>query len=63
MNQEVNGDLYSILNVSKDSSIEEIKASYKKLCIVFHPDKQLDIEKKEMAERHFQRIQNAYDGN
>ena len=32
-------DLYSILNVSKDSSESEIKKSYKKLAFQYHPDK------------------------
>lgn len=32
-------DPYKILNVSKDSSFLDIKKSYKKLCLKFHPDK------------------------
>lgn len=45
---------YDILGVSKNSSLEEIKQSYKKLVIKNHPDKGGDKEK-------FQRIQEAYE--
>lgn len=50
-------DLYSILNVSKDSDIKEIKKSYKKLAFQYHPDKNKDPE----AEGLFKDISEAYE--
>ena len=32
-------DLYSILNVTKEASISDMKKSYKKLAFKYHPDK------------------------
>lgn len=58
----MNKDLYSILGVDKNTSDEEIKKRYRKLCLQFHPDKQngkSDAEKKE-AEEKFKEISEAY---
>ena len=46
--------LYKLLNVSKDATKQEIKKSYKKLAIKYHPDK--NIDNKEEAEKKFQEI-------
>jgi len=46
-------DLYAILNVSKGCSQDELKKSYKKLCIQHHPDKGGD-------ENEFKKITEAY---
>ncbi len=53
-------DLYSILNVSKSSSIEDIKKAYKKLAIKYHPDKCLNEKDKESYEAKFKEINQAY---
>lgn len=45
--------LYHILHVDRSASDEDIKRSYKKLCVQHHPDKGGD-------EQHFQRITEAY---
>lgn len=46
-------DYYSVLGVSKDSSIEEIKKSYKKLALKHHPDRGGNPETfKEINEAH-----------
>lgn len=53
-------DLYSILNVSKKSSLEDIKKAYKKLAIKYHPDKCLNESEKEKNETKFKEINQAY---
>ena len=50
-------DLYSILNVTKDSDEKEIKKSYKKLAFQYHPDKNKDPE----AINKFKEISEAYE--
>jgi len=35
----VSDDFYKILGVSKDSSSEDIKRAYKRLVLIYHPDK------------------------
>ncbi len=48
---------YDILEVSRDSSQDEIKKAYKKLAIQYHPDKNKGNAD---AEKKFQEISNAY---
>jgi hypothetical protein len=55
-------DYYGVLNVGQSSNELEIKNSYKKLCMTFHPDKQPE-ESKQFAEEKFHLIQRAYHGN
>jgi len=50
--------LYDILEVNRNASLEDIKKSYKKLAVQFHPDKNKD--NKEEAELKFKEISNAY---
>ena len=50
---------YEILNVNKNSTKEEIKNSYKKLAMKYHPDK--NIENKEEAEKKFKDVAEAYE--
>jgi DnaJ like chaperone protein len=56
---------YKVLNVTPDSTDEEIKANYKKLVKDFHPDtivsKGLPEEFTEFATKRFREIQEAYD--
>ena len=51
-------DYYNILGVDKNASEEEIKRSYKKLAVKWHPDK--NINDKELAEQKFKEISEAY---
>lgn len=50
-------ELYNVLNVKKDSSPEQIKKSYRKLAMKYHPDK----NKESSAEERFKQISMAYD--
>lgn len=53
-------DLYSILNVSRTASQDDIKKAYKKLAIKYHPDKCLDDTEKRENEDRFKEINHAY---
>ena len=48
--------LYNILEVNKDASSDEIKASYRKLAFKYHPDKNKGDAN---AEVKFKEISNA----
>ena len=50
-------DLYSILNVTKESETSDIKKSYKKLAFQYHPDKNKDPD----AIPKFKEISEAYE--
>ena len=50
-------DYYNILNISKDASLDEIKKSYRKLALKYHPDKNKDNEE---STKKFQEITEAY---
>ncbi|KAF0991780.1 hypothetical protein HZS_994 [Henneguya salminicola] len=52
-------DFYAILNIQKDASDEEIKKAYRKMALKWHPDK--NITNKEMAERIFKEVNQAYE--
>ncbi|KAK6160040.1 hypothetical protein DH2020_003421 [Rehmannia glutinosa] len=52
-------DYYNILNVSRNASEEDVKKSYKRLAMKWHPDKNA-VNTKE-AEAKFKQISEAYD--
>lgn len=52
-------DYYLILNISRGSSVEEIKKAYRKLALRWHPDKNPD--QKELAETNFKKLSQAYE--
>ena len=53
-------DFYNILKISKSATISEIKASYRKLALQFHPDKS-PAELRKAAEIKFKQISEAYE--
>lgn len=56
-------DPYTVLNVNRNASWEEIRASYRVLANQYHPDKVLHLgdEFRELAETRFKEIQSAYE--
>ncbi|PKA59584.1 Chaperone protein dnaJ 13 [Apostasia shenzhenica] len=54
-------ELYAILHVSPVASDEDIRKAYRQWAQVYHPDKYLDPQMKEMATENFQRIRDAYE--
>jgi DnaJ-domain-containing protein 1 len=51
---------YEILNIDSNATQEEIKEAYRKLVLIYHPDKVPPEKKKEAAE-YFRKIQEAYE--
>ncbi|KAM5320608.1 dnaJ homolog subfamily C member 11 [Glossophaga mutica] len=56
-----NEDYYSLLNVRREATSEELKAAYRRLCMLYHPDKHRDPELKSQAERLFNLVHQAYE--
>lgn len=48
---------------SLQATLEELKASYRRLCMLYHPDKHRDPELKIQAEQLFNQVHQAYEGN
>lgn len=55
-------DLYAVLSLTSDTSNEAIKKSYRRLALLYHPDKHVntDDEAKAKASHKFQQIGFAY---
>ena len=54
----MNENLYEILGLNKNATAEEIKASYRRLAMLYHPDKNKGDKEKE---EKFKKISFAYD--
>ena len=50
-------DLYKILNLTYEATAEDIKASYRKLARMYHPD----VDPSEDALKKFKEVKEAYD--
>ncbi len=61
-NSTSSSDPYTILNLNRGASQDEIKKAYRKLAAKYHPDKvhHLGDEFKELAEKRFKEIEEAY---
>ena len=53
-------EYYTLLNVDRKASSEEIRSAYHRLCRIYHPDRYHDPEKQLSAGNLFRRIQEAY---
>ena len=53
-------ELYTLLNLGKKATQDEIKSSYRRLCRIYHPDRHQDLEKQATASNFFRKIQDAY---
>ena len=56
---ERESDYFSILNLPRDCSVQDVNAAYKRLSRLLHPDRH-DPSLKEAAERSFQSLSKAY---
>eukprot|EP01134_Creolimax_fragrantissima_P006920 CFRG6920T1 len=54
-------DYYALFNLQREATAEEIKSAYRRLCVVYHPDKHQNAEDRESAAQMFGRITNAYE--
>ena len=53
-------DPYSVLGVSRDASMDDIKKAYRKLSRKYHPDANINNPNKAQAEETFKQVQAAY---
>lgn len=51
-------DYYNILKVNRNASVEDLKKAYRRLAMIWHPDKNMN---KQEAEAKFKQISEAYD--
>jgi curved DNA-binding protein CbpA len=58
---EYTDDAYEVLGVSPTATEREIKTAYRKLALVYHPDRQSDDKQREIATTKFVKIANAYE--
>jgi DnaJ like chaperone protein len=60
--ESVADDPYTVLEIPKDATEEQIKTAYRKLANKYHPDKVLHLgeEFRKLAEKRFKEIQKAY---
>ncbi|XP_025083076.1 dnaJ homolog subfamily C member 11-like isoform X2 [Pomacea canaliculata] len=54
-------DLYALLNVGKDATIEEVNHAFRSLSKIYHPDKHQDAARKRRAEEFFNKLKKAHE--
>eukprot|EP00978_Attheya_sp_CCMP212_P007026 scaffold16416_cov52-Attheya_sp.AAC.13 len=57
-----NQNPYKVLGVSKDATEEEIRRTYRRMCLKYHPDKNVDksLSERNNCEEEFKNIQRAH---
>jgi molecular chaperone DnaJ len=53
-------DYYQILGIERNSSEEEMKKAYRRLSLKYHPDRQMSLDDKKIAEKKMAGINQAY---
>ncbi|XP_022100618.1 dnaJ homolog subfamily C member 11-like [Acanthaster planci] len=53
-------DYYAILNSRKEATSDELRAAYRRMCVLYHPDKHINETDKTAAEAIFNKVQKAY---
>ena len=61
LKQSKQKDYYKILGVARRANAREIKKAYREQALIWHPDKHSGEEEKEMAEKKFQLVAEAYE--
>ncbi|CAF0778283.1 unnamed protein product [Adineta steineri] len=54
-------DLYAVLHISKDADATTIQQAYRRLTLLYHPDKHTDLRNKQLAMELFIQVKKAYD--
>jgi DnaJ-class molecular chaperone len=57
-------DLYAVLGLHRTGAIteEDVKMAYKRMSVIYHPDKYTSPEQRHAAEQIFQNVHTAYTG-
>jgi len=55
------GEYYAMLNVDSHATTEEIRAAYRRLSMLYHPDRHLGENEREAAQKQFVKITQAYE--
>ncbi|NJR69769.1 MAG: J domain-containing protein [Synechococcales cyanobacterium CRU_2_2] len=54
-------DCYTILGITQNATLEDVKQAYRRLARSWHPDRFTDPQEKEVAEEKIKRINAAYE--
>ncbi|CAF0971981.1 unnamed protein product [Adineta steineri] len=54
-------DLYAILHINKDADVATIQQAYRRLTLLYHPDKHIEPRNKQLAMDLFIQVKKAYD--